>query len=253
MVDPEASWRRDVRIVGLKCLRHPQMHLCGCTIPCVKAIGELHMIPVIPNVYIGYWQHAACTPLLEAAGVGAVVSVSDGDRILLDGFHVFPVTIPDISSAPVEEHFERVSVFIHRYMYQHGVLVHCRAGMSRSVTLLAAFLMSYSRCNSDEAIAIIREVRPVANPNAGFITKLRRYQNEIPPDGSGPSLSSLPVCILDKIFAGLSVTSLRRLMKTSRRFYALAGRNSVWARFVHDLPAHPSGLFCRAAMTQVLD
>lgn len=42
-----------------------------------------------------------------------------------------------------------------------GVLVHCQAGMSRSATIVAAYLMKVLGVEVDEALDMIRNVRPV--------------------------------------------------------------------------------------------
>ena len=42
-----------------------------------------------------------------------------------------------------------------------GVLVHCQAGMSRSATITAAYLMKVLGVGVDEALDMIRSVRPV--------------------------------------------------------------------------------------------
>ncbi len=42
-----------------------------------------------------------------------------------------------------------------------GVLVHCQAGMSRSATVVAAYLMQTMELDPMEAVAMIKEKRPV--------------------------------------------------------------------------------------------
>ena len=42
-----------------------------------------------------------------------------------------------------------------------GVLVHCQAGMSRSATITAAYLMKVLGLGVEEALEMIRKVRPV--------------------------------------------------------------------------------------------
>lgn len=52
------------------------------------------------------------------------------------------------------------------------VLVHCASGVSRSVTVCAAFLMTRFHMKSTDAIASIASVRRFANPNLGFKRQL---------------------------------------------------------------------------------
>ena len=55
------------------------------------------------------------------------------------------------------------------------MLVHCASGVSRSVTICAAFLMTRSRChvNMSDAPQSITRVRTYANPNLGFKKQLK--------------------------------------------------------------------------------
>jgi protein-tyrosine phosphatase len=58
------------------------------------------------------------------------------------------------------------------------VLVHCAKGLSRSVAVCAAWFMSRRHCSTlQEAMDVIRIVRPHANPNLGFIASLKLIEN----------------------------------------------------------------------------
>uniref|UniRef100_A0A670ZSU5 Dual specificity protein phosphatase n=1 Tax=Pseudonaja textilis TaxID=8673 RepID=A0A670ZSU5_PSETE len=52
------------------------------------------------------------------------------------------------------------------------ILVHCAMGISRSATLVLAFLMIYENKNLVEALKLVREHRGVC-PNTGFLSQLR--------------------------------------------------------------------------------
>lgn len=57
-----------------------------------------------------------------------------------------------------------------------GVLVHCMAGISRSVSMVAYHLMVTYGIPYDDAIRIIRSRRSIANPNPGFVYQLKRSE-----------------------------------------------------------------------------
>jgi protein-tyrosine phosphatase len=58
------------------------------------------------------------------------------------------------------------------------VLVHCAKGLSRSVAVCAAWLLSRRRCSTlQEAMDLIRIARPQAKPNLGFILCLKLVEN----------------------------------------------------------------------------
>jgi len=53
-------------------------------------------------------------------------------------------------------------------------LVHCRLGVNRSVTVAAAFLMRRNRFSADQALQLLRERRPGAQPNEAYCEQLRQ-------------------------------------------------------------------------------
>jgi len=55
----------------------------------------------------------------------------------------------------------------------------CGAGVSRSSYADCATLMNYCRMTFDEAMAVIRNGRPQASPNPGFVAQLQRMQNTL--------------------------------------------------------------------------
>jgi hypothetical protein len=55
-------------------------------------------------------------------------------------------------------------------------LVHCAKGISRSAAVCAAWCMTRKHLNLEEALAVIRRVRPEAQPNLGFLAELRAIQ-----------------------------------------------------------------------------
>jgi hypothetical protein len=61
----------------------------------------------------------------------------------------------------------------------HGVFVHCMSGMSRSVSLVAAFIVWRCRIDDEQALAHIQQYRKIANPNSGFRRQLKRFATAI--------------------------------------------------------------------------
>jgi len=56
-----------------------------------------------------------------------------------------------------------------------GVLVHCVMGMSRSATVVAAYLMKSRGLDPATAIKFVKHKRPQIHPNYGFITQLMTF------------------------------------------------------------------------------
>ncbi|GAX09993.1 hypothetical protein FisN_11Lh014 [Fistulifera solaris] len=61
--------------------------------------------------------------------------------------------------------------------YPRACLVHCAFGISRSASVVAAWLLSRRKVNTlEEAMEILRSVRPKVSPNMGFVAMLRALE-----------------------------------------------------------------------------
>lgn len=58
----------------------------------------------------------------------------------------------------------------------HIVYVHCRAGWSRSVMLVCAYLINKKNLTVDEALGSISSINPNADPARSFIKLLEEYR-----------------------------------------------------------------------------
>lgn len=92
------------------------------------------------------------------------------------GFSLLHIPIDDSPEVDIGRWFDGTSDFImaHRLMGRK-ILVHCHAGMSRSVSLVCAFLMNLFCCDDIKALYWIRDKRPCINVNPGFLHQLSQY------------------------------------------------------------------------------
>lgn len=64
-------------------------------------------------------------------------------------------------------------------IYLGAVLIHCLAGISRSVTLASAYIMTITDFTWRTAINVVQGGRRMANPNLGFKKQLRLFEAEV--------------------------------------------------------------------------
>jgi dual specificity phosphatase 12 len=88
--------------------------------------------------------------------------------------------LPDEENADIAQYFDKAHAFIARHLTEgHRVLVHCRAGISRSATLVAAHLMIEQRLTVLQALGRIKEKRCDIYPNKGFLLQLIELEKRI--------------------------------------------------------------------------
>ncbi|XP_074204054.1 dual specificity protein phosphatase 22 isoform X4 [Camelus bactrianus] len=74
-------------------------------------------------------------------------------------------------------HFRESIKFIHECrLGGEGCLVHCLAGVSRSVTLVVAYIMTVTDFGWEDALHTVRAGRSCANPNLGFQRQLQEFE-----------------------------------------------------------------------------
>ena len=86
------------------------------------------------------------------------------------------IPIEDRPNAPLEQYLDESQRFIDKHIQMgHRVLVHCSAGISRSVSVVVNYFMYAGLADSvNEALKKITKKRKQANPNQGFLDVLHR-------------------------------------------------------------------------------
>ncbi|CAL3967559.1 unnamed protein product [Diplocarpon coronariae] len=123
---------------------------------------------------------------LEATGITHIVSVLKYDFKDFQDWEKFEqlsIEVDDVDDEDLLVQFERTGKFIEDGLKSEKegkggrVLIHCAMGKSRSVTVTIAFLLrKYSHLTVKSALDLIRQSRPIAEPNDGFMAQLRLYK-----------------------------------------------------------------------------
>nr|XP_020457550.1 dual specificity protein phosphatase 13-like [Monopterus albus] len=148
-----------------------------------------HVNQVWPNLYIGNEVAARDKGMLYSLGITHIVNAAHGPRNPSPGYCYYVNTGPrfyrdmtvdyygveadDAIDFMLSPFFYPTARYIRAALAMGGrVFVHCLMGVSRSATLVLAFLMIVEGLRLQEAAATVRTHRDIC-PNSGFLQQLR--------------------------------------------------------------------------------
>ncbi|KAI0268084.1 protein-tyrosine phosphatase-like protein [Gloeopeniophorella convolvens] len=127
------------------------------------------------RLYIGNLSAAKSVDLRRQFGITHTLSVCPDCPS--QGPNHFIIPVQDSEYDDILIHLPQACRFIQNALDAGGrVLVHCLMGISRSATVVAAYLMSTRRISPHKALSIIKRARPQVLPNYGFIKQLNTFE-----------------------------------------------------------------------------
>ncbi|KAJ7905910.1 dual specificity phosphatase [Mycena leptocephala] len=133
-------------------------------------------------LYLGSMAAVHDTDLLRTHRIAHLVQVLEvpwmpqGDNDA--GVACYRIDIQDRSSAALQPHLEAACNYI-RTSLAHGdnVLVHCQQGVSRSASIVIAYLIRDRAMTYDAAFDLVKRRRQCIRPNAGFVKTLQEWES----------------------------------------------------------------------------
>ncbi len=90
------------------------------------------------------------------------------------------LSLEDEPSTDLQAKFGRTNQFLHDGILSGGrVFVHCTQGVSRSASVILAYLMLTRKWTLKDAFDFVRVRRPIISPNKGFIKQLSSYEKKL--------------------------------------------------------------------------
>lgn len=139
-------------------------------------------------LYLGNYEAASDVVLLRKHGIKAVLTVAADLRLNYPSNEgIIHEVIPalDMVSYDLSRHFSRCLEFIEKTRKETNVLVHCLAGISRSATIVIAYLMKLNKIGFDQSFNFVKKRRKIIFPNPGFVRQLRVYSSQMKVKGFG--------------------------------------------------------------------
>ncbi|XP_036390959.1 dual specificity protein phosphatase 22-A [Megalops cyprinoides] len=135
------------------------------------------MNKVVDGLYLGNVRDSENTEELSKNGITHILSVYHNAKPVLQDMTYLCIQAADSSNQNLLQHFKECIGFIHESRLKGGAcLVHCLAGVSRSTTLVVAYLMTVTNYSWEECLSAVKAVRYFVSPNFGFQQQLQEFQ-----------------------------------------------------------------------------
>ena len=136
---------------------------------------EFMVNEIIDNVYLGDFASACNKEQLKNLGITHIITVVRGmEEMFPDDFNYLLLDIGDNYDNNISQYFDKCNNFIDKALENNGkVYIHCMYGISRSATIMCAYLLHSKNMSVTEGLNHIKSIRPIINPNHGFINQLK--------------------------------------------------------------------------------
>jgi protein-tyrosine phosphatase len=130
-------------------------------------------------LFQGNWKQANDSAILESLSITHIVNITDG--ISFDqSRQILHIPSKDSLSVDLLKSFHATNAFLDTCHQQDcRALIHCHRGVSRSSTIILAYLMHYKKWTLLQAFEYLLTKRPEAAPNPVLLLQLVRYENEL--------------------------------------------------------------------------
>lgn len=162
---------------------------------------------IFHNLFLGSWIDADSIEELRLHNVKRVLNVAEECPVstsceaasAIGSIQVKKLFLKDHSDENISLHLPEALAFVHEGILRNeGVLVHCRQGVSRSATIVLAYLMQYGvhdgACNRGQpmsyadAFDFVKQKRPLISPNLGFVLALHEVERAAAKESAADAL-----------------------------------------------------------------
>ena len=142
--------------------------------------GRNDIDEIVPGLYGASYDPVEDELKMDQLGITHILSVTRFAQQKLKDITYKQIQVDDSPTESIKPFFFEAIDFIEKAISGGGkVVVHCAAGISRSATMVCAYLMWKNKWKADQAIEFAQKQRPKFHPNTGFTAQLRSFEADV--------------------------------------------------------------------------
>jgi protein-tyrosine phosphatase len=137
------------------------------------------MSEITEQIYVGSYADASSDQFLSDRRITHVITCADEfpSSILRSGYRI-PI-VDDVADSKTKKYFLEAASVLDRWIREDKkIMVHCFAGMSRSVSVVITYFMVYKGWSFDLAYGHLKQRRYQSNIHPGFIPILKEIETQ---------------------------------------------------------------------------
>ncbi|XP_005996086.1 dual specificity protein phosphatase 10 [Latimeria chalumnae] len=153
------------------------------SIPTTPDIENAELTPILPFLFLGNEHDAQDLEKMQRMNVGYIINVTTHLPLYhfdKGTFKYKRLPATDSNKQNLRQYFEEAFEFIEEaHQCGKGLLIHCQAGVSRSATIVIAYLMKHTRMTMTDAYKFVKGKRPIISPNLNFMGQLLEFEEDL--------------------------------------------------------------------------
>jgi len=146
-----------------------------------KSAYENGLFQILPHVFLGTVYSSRENEYLQTLKITHIVNCArEADNLFPSEFRYLNIPVGDRANEKIYTYFREACNFINRAKGIGGtVLVHCLGGISRSPTVILAYLIFEYKMSLSKAFFYVKGIKPRIEPNPGFMNQLIDFEQNI--------------------------------------------------------------------------
>lgn len=139
------------------------------------------MSEIMPGLFLGGEDTSTNMANLKEKHIDIIINVSECiPNCFESDFTYHRIPISDKPCVDIRKYFDETFEILNDAIINgKTVLVHCQAGISRSASIVIAYIMKKNKINMNDSYKFVQMKRSCISPNIGFCGQLLLYEKEI--------------------------------------------------------------------------